>query len=1356
MNKGPVIKRKGSIIPTICLILLVLICTVVIWLSTAGLPRFVVEKIEAAIAAKGVPIKIEKVKLDIFMRAGVEAEGIKVYAKPEDEAPIISADTLRATFSPLKLLTGEVEIKTLQLVNGTIDVPVSDSADQQNLTTHDINISATFHNGYMQLTTSDLKLEGIPIHIKGNIKLSDILTGETAEEENEKLVIPAIIKTCQTIIDRVYHQIEQQHWQPNEYPELYLDIVSDQVLKLHVQARAPKYDIDDFHFRDAIADINYEGDRLLINNLEFKTIAPDSHVRLKGGYEVDTHKLNVTLESDADLLDMGKALTLQEDIPWLNKLSHKPDDAPHIKLSINAVFGQNLTLNSATIDGEIDQKKLHIGHTVVDNLQLSFFYNNGDFNINKLVLKFPDGKVHFRATSKDGTGAAVLEAHLPIIRTISLINEFTDSPIIIPVGLKFGNNISFNAKAKLTMPEFKAGDTYQNQFIPSISNIQAQVKFEKLQFMGCNFTEPELTFSILKGAEQNTTLLNSAEIAQFHLTAKNFTYSLDNTPILVLNTPQVKVDLKGVGITEGVDNIHVANAQLHFDADSVDLKGMVIDNVNICAEADTIRYTSEHKGLSNAKVSLSASSAKKGDLEISDINLASDIALKESGAWHELLSAATLSLVAESIKYEGTPLGKFHTSLTISENSEGLLNVQFFPATDTPEAHAKLTADTFITKDGLIHIKNLDAYLPCSNLVHVTDAFDIQFNDIEIPRYITLTGAASIHADTMIPSDVQVNVKIPEIVRTPHRIKRFQGEKITVATELELHAKEKGEGQYTYNGRLKVNHQSGELTSSFNGDTASHLHVTGTNTIRPDVVDKLLDYDDAHEILRDFNFDNKSKSQIENIVVDVQHNNGICVKVDCDITLKDIGYQLSAIEEDKNGTEQPNKKLGKLPFSNVIHAKTHLTANYRENVCSADGKTLPTISEIEMHDVTLEYDNQAWLKLQDFSKLGVKAQNKKHRTSTLKGDKVAIDIEKGSVKLTNVRGTVYAAYSLGMFYPELRDYLSILLTPYPTKISTEHCQFPIYSDSKEKMQGNISVSSNDLVGLDLLGTQIPLTKFTGFINLTDDYIFLDRMNARCWDGTVNAAVKIGISDSAPAFDGQVTAQNMNLQKIANSYDSSLDPALCEAKIRFRSKTSEIEDIQAYGNMRIVNGNLLSLSIFQPIGAFVSDVTGNMQELEESAQKNETRNVLQRLSSRTGATINAIGNQLDKTAQYIPGYNHIFAYDLQDALIDFTIDKGHFKTSRFKAVGYNLKVTGYLDINIDTTEIYGNMWPEVSSLPTVVLSPITFLSDFMLDIVIHGKIDDIQWSFRLDHRINNNSPKTADSAKDKECAKKPRR
>ena len=113
----------------------------------------------------------------------------------------------------------------------------------------------------------------------------------------------------------------------------------------------------------------------------------------------------------------------------------------------------------------------------------------------------------------------------------------------------------------------------------------------------------------------------------------------------------------------------------------------------------------------------------------------------------------------------------------------------------------------------------------------------------------------------------------------------------------------------------------------------------------------------------------------------------------------------------------------------------------------------------------------------------------------------------------------------------------------------------------------------------------------------------------------------------------------------------------------------------------------------------------------------------------------IGNE----AKIIPGYNHIFAYDIQDAHAKFAISDGKLNVYEMKALGYNLNVNMKLSIDLDTLYIKGNLWPKITSLPTVILSPITFLSDFMIDILIFGEIDSLDWKFGLDRRFNEEEP-----------------
>lgn len=1357
MSKKLAIKRVGTFLPTLCLLVFVTLCGAAMWLSTAGLPRFVVDKIEAAVANEGIPLKIQKVKLSIFRHAGVKAEGVSVYATPESETPILTIDSVHATFSPLKLFIGEIEPRTLVLNKGRIALPISDTPEFQELAATDINITARFHRNHILVNTSDLKLQGIPIHLKGAFNLDELMAGESAQEEQEKLVIPAIIKTCQSIVDRTYHLIEEQHWSPSEFPELHLDISAGDEIKLKVQAEAPKYDIDQFCFREAKVDFNYEGDRFIIHNLSFKTIQPDSQVQLKGGYELETRTLSVTLESDAALLEMAKALSEGEMLEQLNKFSHSKENCPHIQLSVNAVFGEDFSLHNATFNGELEQHALHIGDSVVDHVFISFFYNNGNFNIDNLTLKFPDGKIKCTAVSNNGSGIAELHADLPIIRTISLVNEFLSEPIAIPAGLKLGEHIKLNAKANLSMPEFKPGDSYEHHFIPEVQQLDVSIGLDKLAFIDYELQNPSIALSCKKEEGQEVSLLQKVHLISTDIQAKGATLKISDDKTLKLDIPTVKLTLNDLEVHDGDKGITLKGAELSLNGNSIDWNGLTSGCFHFNSTLNQIEYKEDAFGMNAADLSIHIDKLIKDELAIGSINISANAHSAKGGLLPSAPETADIKLDVNGLYYENKEMGHLNALVQLQKNEEGLINLQFTPAAESKEKAAILTGIATIDNESILKVRNISAYLPCANLEHVAEAFDVELKDIEMPHDVSMQGALSLNMDTWRLNNAQLKLNIPQLVRTPHKLKAFQGERVTIDLMADLEMENGTAGEVLYKGNVELTHATGVLNAELEGNTQSHIHVTGTNSIRPDVVDRLLDYDEAHAIIRDFRFEEGSSADIENIVVDVRYDNGLDVAVDCDVTLDKVQYQLCAIEEDENGNEVICKELEKLPFTHTEKGICHLRVDYREDIVK-DGKTLPTVIDITLSDVTLVYNNRPWLQQQDFSKIGLTKQGPgatKHKTSTLKGKKVVIDIENGAVRLTDVHGSVYAGYSLGMFYSDLRDYLSILITPYPTTISTDYCQFPIYSDSTEEMKGHIRAESEQLVALDFLGTEIPLTKLTGFIGLHDGYIYLDRMNALCWNGTVNAAVKVGISDDSPAFDGKVTAKNVDLKKIAAAYGADMDSALCEANFRFLSPTSNINDIRGYGKARIVNGNLMALSIFQPIGAFVSDITGNIKELDESAKQHKTENVLQKLSRTTGSTINAIGNQLDKTAQFIPGYNHVFAYDIQDAFIDFVLDKGHFRTTYLKALGYNLKVTGKIDIDLETLDIYGNMWPQVSSLPTLVLSPITFLSDFMLDIVIFGKIDDLKWEFRLDPRISNNNPKTADTAKDKDCPNKKR-
>lgn len=1346
MGKRLTIKRVGTLIPAFCLVSFLLVIFVIIWLSTAGLPRFIVDKVEATALEKGIPLKIEKIRLSFSQGTGFVAEGINIYACEEDATPVLSLESASVHMETLPLFIGNVELKAAQLKGGKIILPVSDTSSNETLNTTAINISASIHDNYVTLTESDCKLQGVPLHIKGGFSIADIVSGDLAEEENEKLVIPAMIQGSQNIIDKVYHRIEEQHWSGEEFPEVYLTFTADEKFSMYVQATVPKYDIAQFSFRDAKLNLEYANEKVIVHHLDFHTVEPVTKVFFQGGFELETHKLTFDIRSNAALLDMITALSEGELNSTLGKFRHAPENAPDIKLSGAVQFGEELNLTSAELLGEIHQKQLFIGESLIDDINLSFYYRNGIFNINRLTLLFPDGKINLKADTSGGHGNAELEADVSIMRMIALINEFTDAPITIPMGLNYGNNLKLKAKAALVVPEFLPGEMQSALFAPHLTELEADINLEQLGFMQNELKAPHISIKCKGSEDTSKPLIEAIHDFNLKLEAASAKLALPESNDIELAAPTL--DIKATDFVRAAESgaLTLNNAEIRLEAHELQHARINTSELNIHADADNLSYAEEQFKIEKLNLFVNALAPQCGNSACEQIKLAARCSADTEKPLNECLKDAIVQVSAKGLSIDSVQQGDFTALFNLPHNAHGNIYLAFKP---TPQANLKpayFRATTVPAEDGLLQLNNLCAVMSPADMAHLAPALGVGTELFELPKEVTINGNLTIDYNKLAVQSLDLSLHVPELIRTPNQIKVFQGKKVPIKLGASINATATENAGYNYTADLTITHLTGVLNTSLNGNTATGVKATGKCTIRPDILDLLIDDEDTHSMLRDFNFNSQSKSVISELKVDVQYHDGLQIKADCDWAASDIQYQLNAILDKKDGGEEPNKDLRKLPYASIQKAATHVNVDWQ----SYEDKR-KDVASIVLTNTKIEYDNKPWLKTQDFRGLGLSKEGpgaSKHRFATLSGDKVIIDVEDDFVKLINVKGAVYPGYSLGMFYPDLRDCFSIVLSPYPATISTENCQFPISKTSKVAMNGVIRASCSQLIGLDLLGTNIPMTKFSGIVNLMDGYIYLDKMNARCWNGTVDAAIKFGISGKNTTLDGQVIAKNIDLKKLAASYDAEMDSALCEGNIRLQAPSLELKDLRAYGDLRIVNGNLMSLNIFRPIGAFVSDITGNIKELEESARKKKTEHVLTKISKTTGKAINAIGAGINKTAQYLPGYNHIFAYDLQNVYVNYTIDKGFFKTRSFVADGYNLQVTGSLSIDLDKLTIHGNMWPEVSSLPTVLISPITFLSDFMLDIVIYGTVDDLKWEFKLDPRLNGDDPVTVKSSNTK--------
>ena len=164
---------------------------------------------------------------------------------------------------------------------------------------------------------------------------------------------------------------------------------------------------------------------------------------------------------------------------------------------------------------------------------------------------------------------------------------------------------------------------------------------------------------------------------------------------------------------------------------------------------------------------------------------------------------------------------------------------------------------------------------------------------------------------------------------------------------------------------------------------------------------------------------------------------------------------------------------------------------------------------------------------------------------------------------------------------------------------------------------------------------------------------------------------------------------------------------------------------------------MQLRLFRPIGALLSDMPGNLAKLQRSVIPQEEEappSWIDKLISGIFNSGSMVIDTMQTSAYALPFANHFLRYGIDEAFSRFDIKNGHLITRDMKAKGYNLNVGMQLDLDLHTLTINGDLWPKISSVPTALISPITILSDYLIDINIYGDVLAPQWEFGLSKKL----------------------
>lgn len=1294
------IKRVGSIFPALSLVVIVLLFGIIAWLSTIGLPDCALRAIEQEAAKQEITLHLGNIQLAPRSGLAVKAEDVKITLPRQGAAPAVATiRKLQARFRFHELLLGKKTPENIVLMDGEVQLPLSEDAnDALKLTKLDAEAIFRKEAPDTMVLKADGLLEEVHVAVLANIPLSRITEKEESEPEQEEIDPEQMLADCRSKLRKVQHIIREQKWDDDTRPSLTVRMdLRTESPRYSVQAEAPQYVFNNICMKDAQLQASFRDHNIVVNNLSFRTENPDTTVMVRGGYDLEERLLDFNANSTAPVFSI-----LQKHFPHpalndiLSRIKIDDKAQPGINLRGSVQFAENYALTHINLRGLFEQNGMRYGESRLDHTLISFYLNDGDINIDKMQLKLPDGHIEASVNVKDGTGHADVHVSLPIVSLKRLAGDIAHREIELPKDFFVNGRLELEVAASMKMAKFQPGITTWEDLIPDPDDLKVDLSVGEIVYQNNVITHPHARLQL---DDVDLSLRNPTDLSiakwQFEAHAAEFRQIND-----------IDVAAAALKLNGGETVCHFAHLQ--------DTAKLALLNAEFSAKHIRVGKTA----ISQPELKLIDAQNLQHGKSIPQLLAGSKIHLKAATCEQEKvykISNLTLDTHVESTD---------NTSLNLSLEAEG----------KTISSRIALLKEKRAENE-LLHFSTSQLSLPLAKLGPTLKAVGFETTACKLPEELHLQadGIYNLTDGNLVSTRAQIH--IPQLLRTPTTVPVFRGREIPLEIRADITLSPNEAGDICYEGDVWAKHETGVFEGKVDGNAAAFCHVTGNNTILPDVIDSLIDDEDAHSILRDFRFTHGvSTVDVTDIDTTVRYDNGICVASKCNARIRNSEFLLGAILDTKNDGEKLRTDMGSNPYTRVHEATCGVEVDVRWYRKDEHGKPIPDVSFIHLTNPYLHYDNRPWLRKQKISK-GVSE-------SKLNGRLITFNLEDCTIALHDIKGRVYPAYSFGMFYSDLQEFMQDVVLSQPADVHSKYCLFPIARRCTVPMTGLIQAEAPRGAAFRFLGTTIPMRNFSGFINISDDDVYLDHMNAATWGGTLNGAVRIGFSGPSTTLDGYIQANNMDLKDIAAAYDTTFNSALCNGNIRFRTKSMDLKDIQAYGTVRIDDGDLLQMRIFRPLGAFISDLGGNLDKLQSmvsssSSEKSEPgffSRIFKTIFSSTGKAVDTVTDSVTDNARKIPFANHFIAYDIQRASSDFDIINGWLVTRNMKAHGYNLDVDMQVGLNLDTMEIRGNMWPTISSVPTILLSPITFLSDYMIDLVIFGDVNNIQWKVALDRII----------------------
>ena len=1328
------IRRVGTFFPLACLVGLLVVVAVILWLSTAGIPGCALRYIEAEAAKAGIPVKIEKIQL--VPRAGLvlKAERLSLDI-PQPEAPPATLRLRKAqlAFSLNRFLRGDMTPLDLKLRGGHIEIPTGNDTSNTIRLSHIMANADILPEARGINVTIKTELNGITLSTHAALSLQELLPKDKDKTPQKQILTPEELGSKLALIrpqlQKAITLLNQQNWSDGQRPTLKLKVLGGKVWKYQLTAWIPDFHVEYLHVRDASVEVSFENNTFTISTLKLHTINPDTAISLQGAYDTTTRELEFNTQSTAPIVSLIDSYLGDASIPVLKEIHNKSDNTPIIELNGSAAFAENYALNRITLRGRLEHREFQIGETDINHLLLTFFVRDGSFNIDNIVLELPEGHIRASAKAENGAGSAKVDINLSDETILALTRDISNTPgLALPEALTFGHNLQLRASCEVATPVFEPGKTRIEDLIPTLKSCTAQFNTGHIGWGATHLHTA--SFSLLLDDihyNSNSISIGTLELKGLAANAQNKEQEASAKKLVY------DISLEALNAEGNTHVLSIGKAAASLSLESAQHKTSAVNKLHITTELADF-YTNWKENLNSLRSSKILTKLHANSLAHDGIcasGIMADITIPEglklTDGWQNMQKDAEVQTLVDELRYNNE-FCMTGTQILVRNTGNDECSLTIGSKIGAEQLEVSCTAA--LEQSKILHITNLQAQLPMASLAPLMGGEPLK--ELKLPRLLTLQANAFFDTETNHLIQANYDIHLPELVRVCHNVHVHKGMEIPLELQVKGDFSTAENGSMHYDADILARHKTGVLDIHVTGDPLKECRITGSNTITVDVINALIDNVDAHWIMRDFRCTpGVTRHNITDINTTIRYDKGIYVHALCKAHLQNLEFLLGIIRDKhdskgkETGEEYMRTDLGKEPYTLVREGRCDVEVLVQLDCTDEAGNPLPERIRINLTNPDLLYDNKPWLKRNKFKKGAL--------TSRIKGEAVRFNIENNTISLHNLKGNCYPAYSIGMYYAPIQHFLEDIILRDPVDIATDYCIFPLSRNCDVPMRGLIQTHGATGAGFRFLGTTIPLADFTGFINISDTDVYLDQMNAQSWGGVISGALRIGFSGRHTTLDGYLEAKNLNLKDIVASYGEDFTPATCNGFIRFQSARPELEDVIAYGEVSLKDGNLMQLSLFRPVASLLSDMPGHLAKLQKSVNPTAEQHEPNWFDRFIRGIFDTGSSTID-SAYNVPFANHFLRYGIDEAFTRFDIRDGHLITRDMKAKGYNLNIKTQLDIDLDKLTLQGDLWPEISSVPTLLISPITILSDFLIDINIYGDMLNPQWEFGLSKKL----------------------